>query len=133
MQTQIKKNHSSKHNKKGQAAMEFLMTYGWAILVVLIAVAALYALGIFSGGGGTSCKVGPPFACVDVRINSANAAEDQMVLVGQGVIDAKVDPTVGSQTGDCTLTASTLIGTSATTLLLTCPAAPVKGQTVKGE
>ncbi len=27
--------------KKGQAAMEFLMTYGWAILVVLIAIGAL--------------------------------------------------------------------------------------------
>ena len=27
--------------KKGQAAMEFLMTYGWAILIVLIAIGAL--------------------------------------------------------------------------------------------
>ena len=27
--------------KKSQVAMEFLMTYGWAILVVLAAVAAL--------------------------------------------------------------------------------------------
>jgi uncharacterized protein (UPF0333 family) len=27
--------------QRGQAAMEFLMTYGWAILVVLIAIGAL--------------------------------------------------------------------------------------------
>jgi len=27
--------------KKSQAAMEFLMTYGWAILVVLVAIGAL--------------------------------------------------------------------------------------------
>lgn len=33
-----------KTNKKGQAAMEFLMTYGWAILaaIVVIAVLAIY-------------------------------------------------------------------------------------------
>jgi len=33
-------------NKKAQAAMEFLMTYGWAILVVLIAIGALNYFGI---------------------------------------------------------------------------------------
>lgn len=26
-----------KSNKKGQGAMEYLMTYGWAIIVVMIA------------------------------------------------------------------------------------------------
>ena len=34
--------------KKGQAAMEFLMTYGWAILVVLIAIGALAYFGVLS-------------------------------------------------------------------------------------
>jgi uncharacterized protein (UPF0333 family) len=32
--------------KKGQAAMEFLMTYGWAILVVLAAIGALAYFGV---------------------------------------------------------------------------------------
>jgi hypothetical protein len=32
---------------KAQAAMEYLMTYGWAILVVIVVVAALYAMGVF--------------------------------------------------------------------------------------
>lgn len=36
--------------KKGQAAMEFLMTYGWAILVVLLAIGALAAFGVFDMG-----------------------------------------------------------------------------------
>ena len=30
------------HSKKSQAALEFLMTYGWAILVVLVAIGALF-------------------------------------------------------------------------------------------
>ena len=32
--------------KKGQTALEYLMTYGWAILIVVIVVGALYALGL---------------------------------------------------------------------------------------
>ncbi len=34
--------------KKAQAAMEFLMTYGWAILVVLIAIGALAYFGVLN-------------------------------------------------------------------------------------
>jgi hypothetical protein len=34
--------------KKGQAAMEFLMTYGWAILIAIIAIAALIAFGVLN-------------------------------------------------------------------------------------
>ncbi|MFA6424697.1 MAG: hypothetical protein WCW64_00760 [Phycisphaerae bacterium] len=32
--------------KKSQAAMEFLMTYGWAIMVVLVAISALAYFGV---------------------------------------------------------------------------------------
>ncbi len=34
--------------KRAQAAMEFLMTYGWAILVVLLAIGALAYFGVLS-------------------------------------------------------------------------------------
>ena len=34
--------------KKAQAAMEFLMTYGWAILVVLVAIGALAYFGVLN-------------------------------------------------------------------------------------
>ena len=36
------------NNKKSQAAMDFLMTYGWAILIVLIAIGALAYFGVLS-------------------------------------------------------------------------------------
>ena len=32
--------------QKGQTALEYLMTYGWAILIVIIVVGALYMLGL---------------------------------------------------------------------------------------
>jgi len=34
--------------RKGQAAMEFLMTYGWAILAAIIAIGVLAYFGVFS-------------------------------------------------------------------------------------
>jgi uncharacterized protein (UPF0333 family) len=47
--------------KKGQEAMEFLMTYGWAILVVIAAIAALAYFGVIGGGPNSTvcCKTTP--------------------------------------------------------------------------
>lgn len=36
--------------RKGQAAVEFLMTYGWAILAAVIAIGVLAYFGVFSPG-----------------------------------------------------------------------------------
>ena len=50
--------------KRGQAAIEFLMTYGWAILVVLVAIAALW---FFVGNPqalvADNCRIAPPLNC----------------------------------------------------------------------
>ena len=40
----------NRFDKKSQAAMEFLMTYGWAILIVLIVLVALFLFGVFDPG-----------------------------------------------------------------------------------
>jgi len=34
--------------RKGQSAMEYLMTYGWAILIVIIVAAVLFSMGVFN-------------------------------------------------------------------------------------
>ena len=49
--------------KKGQAAMEFLMTYGWAILAAIIAIGVLAYFGVFSPGTfiSNSITVNAPF------------------------------------------------------------------------
>ena len=56
--------------KRGQAAMEFLMTYGWAILVVLIALSALFFLGVFNPQTSNGCVVAAPFICNDFKATS---------------------------------------------------------------
>ncbi len=35
---------------KSQSAMEYLMTYGWAILIIAVVLGILFQLGVFSGG-----------------------------------------------------------------------------------
>ena len=50
---------------KAQSAMEYLMTYGWAILIIAVVLGALFSLGVFSGSSliGTSCVAAPGYYC----------------------------------------------------------------------
>ena len=62
--------------KKSQSAMEYLMTYGWAILVISVVLGALFSLGVFSGSNfeGTACIPNPGFYCSGIvfSVNIAN-------------------------------------------------------------
>ncbi|MEM3178059.1 MAG: hypothetical protein QXT36_02645 [Candidatus Micrarchaeaceae archaeon] len=59
-------------HKKLQSAMEYLMTYGWAILVIAVVLGALFSLGVFSGASllGTSCVAASGFYCSGVTLTS---------------------------------------------------------------
>ena len=56
---------------KSQAALEFLTTYGWAFLVILIMIGALTYFGILSPGKvlPSRCNFGSEFACLDYQIS----------------------------------------------------------------
>ncbi len=49
--------------RKGQAAMEFLMTYGWAILAAIIAIGVLAYFGVFNPSqvAGSQGQIRAPF------------------------------------------------------------------------
>ncbi len=71
-------------NNKGQGAMEYLMTYGWAILVVIIVGIVLWQSGVFGTGGGgvsgfTEVRV-EDYVCSDggVIVSFENAAGSTM-------------------------------------------------------
>ncbi len=53
---------------KAQSAMEYLMTYGWAILIISVVLGALFSLGVFSGASliGTTCVASPGYYCSGV-------------------------------------------------------------------
>src|SRR3989338_11499823 len=67
-----------KRKNKSQAAMEFLMSYGWAILIVVVAVVALSYSGILSPEQfvPSKCILEPGIACSDF-----NVQEDSVTLV----------------------------------------------------
>lgn len=56
--------------KRGQAALEFLTTYGWAFLVILVMISALGYFGILNPDRflPERCNVGPEFACVEYAV-----------------------------------------------------------------
>ena len=83
--------------KRGQAAMEFLMTYGWAILVVLAAIGALAYLGVL-GPTKLQC-VGPAdMDCIDKPIVST----DKFSFAFRNNLGYAINITGAEVTGDCT-------------------------------
>ena len=54
-----------KNLKKGQAALEFLTTYGWAFLVILVMIGALAYFGVLDPSNFVAdrCVMGSPLSC----------------------------------------------------------------------
>jgi len=76
-----------RRNKKGQAAMEFLMTYGWAILVVLAAIGALAYFGVLDIANflPKRCAFPAGFDCIgDATINASNGYVSFVVANNHG-------------------------------------------------
>ena len=61
-------------NHKSQAALEFIMTYGWAILVVLVAVGALSYFGVLNPDKflPSKCVLQAGIACLDHKATATS-------------------------------------------------------------
>lgn len=58
--------------RRGQSAMEYLMTYGWALLVIVVVLAALVLLGIFNPPTPETCSFPPGVFCTGLRMDTAS-------------------------------------------------------------
>ncbi len=87
--------------KKAQAAMEFLMTYGWAILVVLIAIAALAYFGVLNPGRylPSSCTLVPGLSCEDFKVEGD--PDNKVTLVIQNGMGQDLNPITVFVGGAC--------------------------------
>lgn len=67
---------------KGQAAIEFLTTYGWAILALIIVLGVLVTSGILAPNYLVSeeCAFGTNFRCSTVLLNPPGGAPTQVLL-----------------------------------------------------
>ncbi|MEK6915041.1 MAG: hypothetical protein AABW89_00685 [Nanoarchaeota archaeon] len=134
--------------RKGQAAVEFLMTYGWAILAAVIAIGVLAYFGVFSPGKYVtdSAIVTAPF-----YVNAQNIQADVngtssgivMELRNNGGENLNVTSIIVAGTTPsitCTCDASNGVGcpivvtpSNATAFTATCAGALTNGGTYKGD
>jgi hypothetical protein len=63
------------NGKKSQSAMEYLMTYGWAILIIAVVLGVLFQLGVFSGSALTPKAA--PGSCQLVRFGGQVSLEGE--------------------------------------------------------
>lgn len=67
--------------KKGQSALEYLMTYGWALVVIVIVIAALVFLIQPSQVGGNTCSTTSGILITNHQVDSVGAGGvNNMVL-----------------------------------------------------
>ena len=88
-------------NRKSQAAMEFLMTYGWTILVVLLVAAALVYFDVLNPSKflPDMCNV-QGFTCEDFRVNTDTVTLYLTNNIGDDITISEV--IVGSESNNFT-------------------------------
>jgi len=117
--------------KKGQAAMEFLMTYGWAILAAVIAIGVLAYFGVFSPGKYVTGNaiVNPPFYVNAYNIKSAGVTIE---IKNNGGEYYDIQSVAVSNCGNYS-TATPADADSLTPILVTCDTALTPGNNFKGD
>ena len=74
--------------KRGQSALEYLVTYGWAILAIVIIGGVLWYFGIFSPSsfaGASSCAGFAAFTCQDYKVTGGAGVGDIVVVLSNRV------------------------------------------------
>ena len=107
-------------NKKGQAAMEFIMTYGWAILVVLVAIAALAYFGVLSPGKylPEKCVPSAGIGCSSFKATTTGVDLILQNALGKDIVVTSID--VADETGCSGTFNTTLINGADATFSITC-------------
>ncbi|HLD19387.1 MAG TPA: hypothetical protein VJB90_05265 [Candidatus Nanoarchaeia archaeon] len=100
--------------RKGQAAMEFLMTYGWAILVVLVVIAALSYFGVLDPSNVVPdrCSFSAAFTCSDFLVQDTAGNDITFTLLNGAGKDIYVYSLNVSGQGLSSICSATIEGNS---------------------
>jgi hypothetical protein len=111
--------------------MEYLMTYGWALLVIVVVGAALFALGVLNPQSYSSkgCRGLTYFTYQDVRLNTTGFVidvingKDTVAITGLRVngVDATVVVPAANQAGSTRFQISGAVATGAAGTSYTYP------------
>jgi hypothetical protein len=95
--------------RNAQAAMEFLMTYGWAILVVLVVIGALAYFGVLNPQRmlPPKCTFAPGLSCGDFVVTKSTETITLNLVngLGKGIIISTITATGTGTAPVCTYTA----------------------------
>ena len=94
----------AKFSRKSQAALEFLMTYGWAIMVVLVAIGSLAYFGVLSPDKflPNKCSLPSGIACIDFEVRDIiGPGSGEVYVVIRNGIGYDIS-TVSIAASDCT-------------------------------
>ncbi|NYZ60870.1 hypothetical protein H0O01_04210 [Candidatus Micrarchaeota archaeon] len=72
------------NSKKGQAAAEYLVTYGWALLLLVAVIAIILSTGIFNPSYFISeeCVLQPDIACTGYQMYRMGGDQDAILMIG---------------------------------------------------
>jgi hypothetical protein len=59
-----------KASSKAQSAMEYLMTYGWAILIIAVVLAVFFQLGVFNSSLPNACLASSGYYCQNPTLST---------------------------------------------------------------
>jgi hypothetical protein len=102
--------------KHGQAALEFLMTYGWALLMIAILIGAIAYFGVLNPKDLISdrCTFNPEIECIDF---SLNGEDNTLRLLLQNNVGELI-----------TLSSISLVSLDSKDLVCTIPSLPITWQ-----
>ncbi len=88
--------------RQGQAAMEYMITYGWVVIVVLVAIGALAYFGVFDPSGlvPSRCDLGSEIHCLEYRLDATAISLVLYNNLGYDIQDVNV--TVSTMAPNCT-------------------------------
>ncbi len=108
-------------NKKAQTAMEFLVSYSWAIFVVILAIGALFYFGSMNAEKflPDACVLAPGFTCADFRIEPT-----EVVLVLRNSLGSTItlnNITIANSNGNSCLNTNSISFPSGSQAIFTVP------------
>lgn len=121
--------------RKGQAAMEFLMTYGWAILAAIIAIGVLAYFGVFSPGKYLPeiCTINAPLGCEEHAIIAGSPTGSVRLIIRNGAGDSITINSIGVSGCATDSTGWTVADGDVEDVTITCTGALTSGQKFSGD
>ena len=96
---------NSHKTKRSQSALEYMMTYGWAILIIVIVAVILYSMGIFNPSSSISTTI----------TGFSSTPVSSAIFTDNGGLSLSVQNSVGYQIEITNITATTTTGGKVTT------------------